>query len=297
MTVLILVLLVFGVLWQLVQIDGLKARLGRLERRLEDFNMLSSTGQAASVQPVPPGRPISPPEPPPVQRVMPSRAPSPPNPIERALSTITGAVRRYFSEGNLIVRIGVVVLFFGLAFLLKYAANYGMLPVGLRLAAVAAAGAVLLALGWRLRFRRAGYALALQGGGIALMYLTVFTAFRMYDLLNAWIAFPLLLLLGLVSAVLSVRQNAAALAVLGISGGFLAPVLTSTGGGSHVVLFSYYAVLNFGVLAIAWFRSWRALNLVGFVFTYLIGTTWGVLSYRSALFASTELRHSAFSTA
>ncbi|HEY3487572.1 MAG TPA: DUF2339 domain-containing protein, partial [Gammaproteobacteria bacterium] len=49
-----------------------------------------------------------------------------------------------------------------------------------------------------------------------------------------------------------------------------------------------YALLNVGVLVIAWFRSWRSLNLVGFVFTYLIGTVWGVLRYRSELFDSTE---------
>jgi len=88
--------------------------------------------------------------------------------------------------------------------------------------------------------------------------------------------------------VIAVAQDALALAVLGSSGGFLAPILASTGGGSHVMLFSYYAVLNAAILAIAWFKAWRVLNLVGFAFTYAIGTVWGVKLYRPEHFASTE---------
>src|SRR6202035_3678108 len=79
-----------------------------------------------------------------------------------------------------------------------------------------------------------------------------------------------------------------AFALLAVSGGFLAPVLASTGQGSHVVLLSYYAVLNAGILAVAWFKAWRPLNLAGFLFTFVIGTACGVLSYHPPLFASTE---------
>ena len=42
------------------------------------------------------------------------------------------------------------------------------------------------------------------------------------------------------------------------------------------MLFSYYAVLNAGILGIAWFKAWRILNLVGFAFTFVIGALWGV---------------------
>jgi uncharacterized membrane protein len=153
---------------------------------------------------------------------------------------------------------------------------------------VAAGALVLLVIGWRLRERRTGYALTLQGGGIGILYLVIFTAFRLYHLLPAVPTFALLVLVAGLSAAIAVIQDALALAVLGSSGGFLAPILASTGGGSHVMLFSYYAVLNAGILAIAWFRAWRVLNLVGFAFTYAIGTVWGVSFYRPELFASTE---------
>ncbi len=83
-------------------------------------------------------------------------------------------------------------------------------------------------------------------------------------------------------------QDARALAFFGSAGGFLAPVLTSTGAGSHVQLFSYYLLLNAGILAIAWFRSWRELNLLGFAFTFVIGSLWGWQYYRPDHFATTE---------
>ena len=88
------------------------------------------------------------------------------------------------------------------------------------------------------------------------------------------------------SGLLAVLQNSMALIVIGQLGGFLAPVLASTGSGSHVALFSYYMVLNLVILVIAWFKSWRALNLVGFVCTFGIATAWGALKYQPEHLAS-----------
>jgi uncharacterized membrane protein len=83
-------------------------------------------------------------------------------------------------------------------------------------------------------------------------------------------------------------QDSAAFAVLGVIGGFLAPVLASTGEGSHVVLFTYYVVLNATIAIIAWFKAWRPLNITGFLFTFAIATAWGVLKFQPQAFSSTE---------
>jgi len=195
---------------------------------------------------------------------------------------------RWFTGGNTLVRVGVVVLFFGIAFLLKYAYEHTRIPIELRLTGVAIAAVVLLVIGWRLRLKRPDYALALQGGGVGVLYLTVFAAFRLYQLLPPEAALVLLFLIASLSAALAVMQDAQTLAVLGASGGFLAPILASTGGGSHVMLFSYYVMLNIGIVGIAWYRAWRPLNLLGFLFTFAIGTLWGSRFYRPELFASTE---------
>ena len=200
------------------------------------------------------------------------------------------AIRRWFTEGNVPVKIGVIVLFLGVAALLKFAADQGWLsvPMQFRLAGIAAAALGALVFAWRKRESHRLFALSLQGGAIGVLILTIFASFKLYALLPAGFAFALLVAVVAGGAMLAVLQDAIALAVLAIVGGFLAPILISTGQGSHVALFSYYAVLNGAVFAIAWIKPWRVLNLIGFAFTFGVGTFWGALQYRPEHFASTE---------
>jgi uncharacterized membrane protein len=204
------------------------------------------------------------------------------------VDTIVRMIRDYFTGGNTLVRVGIIILFFGVAFLLRYAAEHSHVPIEFRLSGVAVVGIGLLALGWYLRTKRAGYALALQGGAVGILYLTVFAALRLYSVLPPAAAFTLLVVLAALSVALAILQSSQSFALLAVTGGFLAPILASSGQGNHVVLFSYYAVLNAGILAVAWFKAWRPLNVAGFLFTFVIGTAWGVLSYKPDLFASTE---------
>lgn len=197
-------------------------------------------------------------------------------------------IRNFFTSGNVVVKIGVILLFIGVSFLLKLAAEHHMFPIELRLAAVAAGAIALLIFGWKLRLKKRNYALVLQGGAVGLLYLTVFAAAKLYSVLPMALAFGAMLALVIFSCALAVIQNSMALAVFATAGGFLAPVLMSTGKGSHVVLFSYYALLNAGILGIAWHKSWRPLNWVGFVFTFVIASLWGYQYYRPEYFATTE---------
>ena len=146
----------------------------------------------------------------------------------------------------------------------------------------------LLVVGWRLRARRTGYAMILEGGGVGVLYLTVFAAFKLYALVSPGAAFALLFLIAALSSWLAVRQDSIALAAFAAIGGFLAPILTSSESGNHVVLFAYYALLNAGIFFIGWFKAWRLLNLLGFACTFVIGTLWGVTRYRASDFATTE---------
>ena len=204
------------------------------------------------------------------------------------LGKVSALLSRFFSGGNPVLKIGIVVLFFGVAFLLKYAAQRDLVPLEYRLIGVALAGLALLAAGWRLRQRTLGYGLILQGGGIGILYLVVYAAARLYHFLPFALSLAVMIVLVVLAGFLAVLQEAKALAVAGIVGGFLAPVLMSTGGGNHVLLFSYYVPLNLGILGIAWFKSWRELNLLGFVFTFAIATVWGYNAYRPENFSTSE---------
>lgn len=197
-------------------------------------------------------------------------------------------IKNFFTTGNVVVKVGVILLFIGVSFLLKLAAAHNMFPIELRIASVAAGGIALLIFGWKLRVKRRNYALVLQGGAIGILYLTVFSAAKLYSVLPLGLALGLMIALVIFSCALAIIQDSMALAILATSGGFLAPVLMSTGKGSHVALFSYYALLNAGILGIAWYKSWRWLNWVGFVFTFVIASLWGYHYYRPEYFNSTE---------
>ena len=171
---------------------------------------------------------------------------------------------------------------FGVGFLIKEGIDrqWLVLPLEVRLMLVASFGIALLALGWRLRRKQRTDALSVQGGGIAVLYLTTYASFALYDLLPGVLAFALLIVITAAAGALAVLQDARALAVLGIIGEFMAPVLTSSGSGNHVALFGYYAILNFAIVGIAWFKAWRELNVLGFFFTFGIGSLWGYLGVR-----------------
>jgi uncharacterized membrane protein len=215
---------------------------------------------------------------PPVAR--PPAAPPRPNPLD--------PIKQWFFGGNTIVKAGVGILFIGLAFLAKFASEHLQVPVELRLAGIGAAAIVLLGVGWRLRIKRPAYAQVLQGGAVAVLYLTLFVAFRFYGVLAVTPVFVLMVAVAALGAALAVLQDARALAVIGALGGFATPLLVSTGSGNHVALFSYYLVLDLGIALVAWHRTWRSLNLIGFLGTFVVATAWGLLKYQSSNYATSQ---------
>ncbi len=215
--------------------------------------------------------------------------PSPSRPPPLARPDPLAPIKAWLFGGNTIVKAGVGILFIGLAFLAKFASEHVQVPVEMRLAGIAAVAVALLVVGWRLRLSRPGYAQVLQGGAVAVLYLTLFVAFRFYGVLAVTPVFAMMVAVAALSAALAVLQNARVLAVIGALGGFAAPLLISTGSGNHVALFSYYLVLDLGIAAVAWHRTWRSLNLIGFLGTFIVGTAWGVLKYRPEHYVSSQL--------
>jgi uncharacterized membrane protein len=289
---------------------------GRAQKLADELRVLREAQRAAEHAPPPAERPREPAAAPPVaparapqierpSAVAPARAdaaaasaasasasawtPLPRRPVEpSALERAIRAGLAWLKRGNPLARLGLIILFFGAAFLAKYAADHSLFPIELRFIGLAVGAFVLLFLGWRLRESRAVYAQLLQGGGIAGLYLTVFAATKLYALLPLGLAFGLMVVIALAAAVLAVAQNALSLAVIGAAGGFLAPVLVSTGSGNHIALFTYYAILNLGVFTVAWFKTWRVLNVLGFAFTFTITGLWRASGYESADLVSAD---------
>ena len=131
--------------------------------------------------------------------------PPPPSKPSRPAVEMPAWAQRLWAA-NTIVKLGLGILFLGLAFLARYAAERVTLPIELRLAGIAAVGLLLLGIGWRLRLRRPAYGLALQGGGVAVLYLVLFAGAKVFGLLGLLPAFALMVLIAGFAALLAVRR-------------------------------------------------------------------------------------------
>lgn len=198
--------------------------------------------------------------------------------------------KNWLTTGNIPVKIGMLILIAAVIAFLRYATNQGWLqiPITFKLLGIAGAATAALVFAWLKRDSKRSFSLSVQGGSMGILLLVVFAAVKLYGLLSPITGFAFSLPIVLLAAILAVQQNAKVLAVMAIFAGFLAPIWLSDGTGSHVVLFSYYAILNVGIFIVAWLKPWRELNLMGFVFTYVIGSIWGGLKYQAEHFATTE---------
>lgn len=228
--------------------------------------------------------------------VAPATRPKEPAPPD-AIATLIAKAKDWLLGGNTVARVGAIVLFIGLSFLAKWAADNALFPPEARLAAIGLVGIALLVQGFRVMRAnaddtkstvRSNYALLLQGAGVAVLYLTVFAAFKLYAMIPPLAAFVLMALVCALSTLLALLANAQTLALVGFAGAFATPILISTGEGNHVALFSYYLLLNLAIGVVAWLRAWRALNLLGFLSTFIVATLWGALKYAPEHYASTQ---------
>ncbi|MEW6600418.1 MAG: DUF2339 domain-containing protein [Nitrospirota bacterium] len=171
--------------------------------------------------------------------------------------------------------IGIVTMVFGIGYFLKYSFEMGWVGPAGRVALAYIWGTVFLTAGDRFRKKNfETFGLYVIGGGIATLYFSTFAAFQLYQLFSQAPSFFVMVLITVLSGILAIIYDAKWLAILGLIGGFLTPVMLSTGQDNQIFLMSYMTVLNLGLLGIAFYKKWDILNILGFIFTYLLYTGW-----------------------
>ncbi len=263
-----------------VSLTNLTRQLRELSRRvayLETSTRPAPTPSAVPPTPppvAPPGTP--PPAPPPVPEFRPPPRPTAPRPpakkIEWNIETLIG--------GRWLNRIGVTLVIIGVAFFLKHAFDNRWIGETGRVIIGLIAGLIFLGLGeWYRRKEYKYFSQGLTGGGIAILYLSIYAAFAFYQLIPQAAAFTFMIFVTAASVTLAVWYNAIPIASLATLGGFLTPFLLSTGVDNQAVLFSYILMLNAGILAVAYFRNWPLLNYQSFMFTVFAVATWAARFY------------------
>jgi len=185
-------------------------------------------------------------------------------------------IEKFIGE-SIINKIGIVVLVFGLGFLVKYAIDKNWINEIGRVAIGVLSASALLALAHKLRKEYKSFSSVLIGGGLALLYFTIAFAFHTegYPLYGQQTtAFVILVLITIFAVFLAITYDRIEIAIFAMLGGFLSPFLISNGTGNYIVLFSYLSVLNIGMLVLSYYKKWRAVNFLAFGLTMLIFFSW-----------------------
>ncbi len=180
---------------------------------------------------------------------------------------------------------GVIAVIFAAGFFLKYAIDNDWIgPTG-RVVIVAIAGLIALAAGEVTR--RRGYGIVAKGVtalGFVILYLAVFGVYPYYKLFTSPTpAFIMYILVTAAAMLYAVSLNEIIVALLSLLGGFLTPVLVSTGENRPIALFTYTLILGVGAMLCALYRKWRAVNLLALVGTFLLYTGWFEKFYRPVM--------------
>ena len=185
-----------------------------------------------------------------------------------------------FMGVKLFAWVGGLALFLGVAFAVKYSFDQGLISPPVRVALGFLTGLGLVVGGLCLaRERYAVTVQALCSAGLLILYSNIFAATSFYHLIANSLAFPLMILVTVTAFLLAVRLNAAAVAVMGLAGGFLTPPLLSTGENHPLGLFTYVAILDLGLMAVAFRKRWSYLALMAAGGTIVMQCGWAEKFY------------------
>ncbi|MBU1355039.1 MAG: DUF2339 domain-containing protein [Candidatus Edwardsbacteria bacterium] len=168
-----------------------------------------------------------------------------------------------------LLRVGIVALVVCVGYFLRWSIDKGLLGPAGRVALSVLAGLVMLVAGVRNVGKK--YHLLGQGflgGGIACLYFAMYAAGPMYALVPTPAAFGLMCLVTLTAGGLAVMTRSQLVAILGIVGGYVTPVMLRTNQPNLPVLYLYLLLLGLGVLGIAHRQQWRPLNYLAFLFSW-----------------------------
>ena len=193
--------------------------------------------------------------------------------------------------GNWLVRVGVFALILGVGFFLQHAFSNNWINQQSQIVTGILISFVLIFFGDFFSKRYPIYSFALSGGGIAILYLTIFIGSTIYEIINlSWVSMLMLVLTSGISIRLAFLRNSQTLAILGLIGALLAPLLiydsevvreVSTKAFSEPedknLLVYYLLILNLSVLVISLFKDWRFFKVLSILGSYQLLGTWNDL--------------------
>ena len=189
-------------------------------------------------------------------------------------------LEKYIGE-NLISKIGIGILVIGVAIGAKYSIDNNLISPLVRILLGYLIGISLFFIGLKLKKKYENFSAILVSGAMAIMYFMTFAAYAFYGMMPQWLAFVLMVLFTITTVMAALNYNKQIIAHIGLVGAYCIPFLLSEGKGEAFVLLSYTAIINVGILFIAFKKYWKPLYLAAFFITWFLFATWYFSGYES----------------
>ncbi|MDD4970936.1 MAG: DUF2339 domain-containing protein [Paludibacter sp.] len=183
---------------------------------------------------------------------------------------------------NLISKIGIAILVLGVAIGTKYAIEHELISPLTRIIMGYLVGLGLLGFAMKLKKKYDNFSAVLLSGAMAILYFITFAAYNFFGLIPQALTFALMVLFTIFTVVASLNYNKQVIAHIGLVGAYAVPFLLSDGSGKVIVLYSYMAIINVGILVLAFRKYWKSLNYVAFALTWIIFNSWYLTSYQAS---------------
>ncbi len=206
----------------------------------------------------------------------------PPKPLRskiNILPKVNKNLEKFIGE-NLISKIGILITILGVAIGTKYSIDHHLISPLTRIILGYIAGLILLGFGVKLKDKYENYSAVLVSGAMAVMYFITYFAYGFYDLMPQFIAFGLMVLFTVGAVIASLKYSKQVIAHIGLVGAYAIPFLLSNDSGNAAILFTYIAIINTGILILAFKKYWQLLYYSSFLLTWLIYFVWYAESYQ-----------------
>lgn len=192
------------------------------------------------------------------------------------------ALEKFIGE-NLINKIGIAITIIGVAIGAKYSIEHQLISPLTRIILGYLMAAGLLGFGLKLKKNYESYSAVLVSGAIAIMYFITYSAYSFYGLIPQPFAFILMLIFTAFAVASAINYNKQVIAHIGLVGAYAVPFLLSEGSGKIAILFTYMAIINAGILIIAFKKYWKPLYYSSFILTWLIFFSWYAAKYDASV--------------
>ncbi|MDR7130797.1 hypothetical protein J2X69_003154 [Algoriphagus sp. 4150] len=188
-----------------------------------------------------------------------------------------------FIGENLINKIGIVITVIGVAIGAKYSIENELISPLTRIILGYLSGLGLMGFGIKLKSKYENYSAVLVSGAMAIMYFITYSAYAFYGLFPQVFTFALMVVFTAFTVLAALSYKNQLIAHIGLVGAYAVPFLLSEGSGKVAFLFSYMAIINIGILVIAFKKYWKPLYYSAFGLTWLMYFVWYFFTYQASV--------------